>query len=383
MVTLFVFHCSVIATAISIITIPYDAVIIANERMNFYAWLSIGDTILKLLFIFLLPLFPFDYLCSYAVLILLLSLGMRFISMWYTKRFPECKPLKVWKKSTVTQLTKFAGWNFFGCMASSLIEEGSNMILNLFGGVVANASRAIAYQIRNAIISLSGNIVVASQPFIVQKAASADKANFWSYIFQQSRAVFFMIALTVLPIYTYTQEILSLWLKEVPDNAETFVHAVLIYVVVMSFQKSLDLAFKSYNKMPVYQIFDTCITLLSLPLIYVVLKYDAPLYSAFLVMSFVRLVDYIVVVIIGKIQLNLPVLTFTRDVVLPTFVTIAILAVVGFLFFLLPPVSNIFVLAVLAMLNFSSGCLAVYFIILNTKEKELVNKMISKILKRK
>ena len=160
-------------------------------------------------------------------------------------------------------------------------------------------------------------------------------------------------------------------------------HAVLIYVVVMSFQKSLDLAFKSYNKMPVYQIFDTCITLLSLPLIYVVLKYDAPLYSAFLVMSFVRLVDYIVVVIIGKIQLDLPVLTFTRDVVLPTFVTIAILAVVGFLFFLLPPVSNIFVLAVLAMLNFSSGCLAVYFIILNTKEKELVNKMISKILKRK
>ena len=139
--TEFVFHCSVAATAIAIMTIPYDAVIIANEKMNFYAYLSIGDAILKLLIVFVLPILPFAYFRSYAFLILCISLCMRAISMRYSKRFPECEFKRIWRKKTVMQLTTFAGWNFFGCMAYSLIEEGTNMMAKTFGAIPFKAAK--------------------------------------------------------------------------------------------------------------------------------------------------------------------------------------------------------------------------------------------------
>lgn len=202
---LFVFHCSVIASMITIYTIPYDAVVIANERMDFYAIQSITDVTLRLAIIFLLPILPFSFIRSYAVLILIVAILIRIMSVIYTKRFPECKSLKYWNKETFKELISFAGWNFFGCIAYSLIEEVTNLILNLFGGVVANAARGLAYQIRSAIMTLSNNVLVASQPFITQRAANVDISTFWTYIFIQSRVMFYIMMLTGLPIYIYMQ----------------------------------------------------------------------------------------------------------------------------------------------------------------------------------
>ena len=380
---LFVFHCSIVATMIAIYTIPYDAVVIANERMGFYAIQSIIDILLKLAIIFLLPLLPFQRVRSYAVLVLVIAIIIRSISVLYTKRFPECRKKRYWNKQTFKELTSFAGWNFFGCISYSIIEEGSNLVLNAFGGVVANAARTLSYQIRSAIMTLSNNVLVASQPFITQKAASESTEKFWEYIFIQSRLMFNIMILTGVPLYVYTPEILNVWLDTIPANTIEFVRTIIIYCIVMSFQKSLDLAFKSLNRMALYQIVDACVLLLTLPCVYAVLKLGYPLYSAFIVFSIIRVVDYVAVVFVANKQLELNVKQYVSQVVKPSMVTVFISIILVVIFTHIPFKDSFLVWFSLMILIFL--CLAVLILLfsLTTEEKNLLKTIGIQILKRK
>ena len=374
---LFVFHCSVLATSISIFTIPYDAVIIANERMNFYALQAIVESALKLIIVICIPLFPFEKLKTYAVLVLLVSLLMRIMSVQYSKRFPECKKKYIWNKNTVKQLSSFASWNILGCSVSSIIEEGSNFVINAFGGVGANAARGIAYQVRNAIMSLSNNIIVASQPFIVQKAASSDRNEFWSYIFKQSKFMFLIVFVTVLPIFIYAEKILEIWLTVVPENAAMYIRTVLIYMIVMSFQKSLDLAFKSYNKMPLYQIIDAIVCLTSLPICILTLKLGAPIYSVFIVFSIIRCVDYICIIYLAKMQLGLKISDFCKQVLFPALKSLVVGTVIVYVFsnYFIP--NSIWSLLLYIILVCCLSVMSIVIIALTRKEKTIIFEFIN------
>ena len=373
---LFVFHCSVIASMITIYTIPYDAVVIANERMDFYAIQSITDVTLRLAIIFLLPILPFSFIRSYAVLILVVAILIRIMSVIYTNRFPECKKLKYWNKETFKELISFAGWNFFGCIAYSLIEEGTNLILNLFGGVVANAARGLTYQIRSAIMTLSNNVLVASQPFITQRAANVDIATFWTYIFIQSRVMFYIMMLTGLPIYIYAEQILRLWLDTIPEYTVEFVRAIVIYTIVMSFQKSLDLSFKAYNKMATYQIVDACCLLLTIPSVYVALKLGAPLYYAFLLFSVIRLIDYIAVLFVAKYKNNLLISEYFYNVVIPSIIGFVIFFLVDFLFGHISKSENFIILLVYMMMSIIIAFVLLYLLSFRSNEKEMIYRVL-------
>ena len=374
---LFVFHCSVLATSISIITIPYDAVIIANERMSFYAWQAIIESVLKLIIVICIPIFPFEKLKTYAVLVLLVSLLMRIMSVQYSKRFPECKKKYIWNKDTVKQLSSFASWNILGCSVSSIIEEGSNFVINAFGGVGANAARGIAYQVRNAIMSLSNNIIVASQPFIVQKAASSDRKEFWPLIFKQSKIMFLIIFITVLPVFIYSDEILEIWLTIIPENAAMFIRTVLVYMIVMSFQKSLDLAFKSYNKMPLYQMIDAVVCLTSLPICILTLKLGAPIYSVFIVFSIIRCVDYICVIYLAKLQLGLNISAYFKQVLYPALKSLVVGTVLVYVFskYMIP--NSIWSLLFYIILVCCLLVMSIFFIALTRKEKAIIFEFIN------
>ena len=344
---LFVFHCSLFAVLVSIITIPYDAVVIANEHMSFYAYLSVADMAFKLLAVFLLPLLPFEDLECYAVLVLIVTIILRAICVFYCQAFKECKLEKVFNKHLFKEMSSFAGWNFLGCTASSLIEEGSNFLLNSFGGVVANAARGISYQVRSAINLVSSNVVVASQPYIMQQSGVVSKEKFFDYIFIQTRILFYVVSLTCLPIYVYCQAILEIWLKEVPKYTLLFTKAILLYMVIMSFQKSIDIAFKSYGVMAKYQILDTLITLLTLPVIYIVLKMEYPLHYAFYCFSIIRVLDYVLVLLLAKKQIGLSIRSYVQSVLLRCIIAFFCLIIVTIVFQYSLVVNNVIQLVII------------------------------------
>ena len=171
---LFVFHCSVLTACIMILSVPYDAVIIANERMNAFAWIAILDAFLKVLIVFFVKYVSVQKLECYAILLVVIAFFIRLVNVLYCRRFPECQFRFCWDYSIFKQLTSFAGWNFFGNTMFSMVNEGINMMLNIYGGVIANAARGIAYQIKTAVGQLSGNVLIASQPSIIQQSASKE-----------------------------------------------------------------------------------------------------------------------------------------------------------------------------------------------------------------
>lgn len=378
---LFVFHCSLTAVVITIITMPYDAAVIANEQMDFYAYISIADMVLKLLVIFFIPLLPFEYLNSYAILVLVVTLLLRVVSIIYCQRFTECHLLNLFDKNLFMDMSSFAGWNFLGCTASSFVEEGSNFVLNAFGGVVANAARGIAYQVRSAINLISANVVVASQPFIMQQAGIVEKKTFFDYIFLQTRMLFYIITITCLPLYVYCDNILILWLKDVPQYTLDFTRAILIYMIVMSFQKSLDIAFKSYGKMATYQILDTMITLLTLPTVYYVLKDGYPLYYAFYVFSLIRIIDYIAVILLAKCQLQMSITDYCEQVVLRCIVAIAIAIICGGIFLIYFKSTCTISLILYSVCLVTMTAIIYWILVFTNQEKLLVNNIILKIKK--
>ena len=380
---LFVFQCSILTFGVSIVTVPYDAIIIANERMDFYAWISIGEAASKLGAIFLLSILPFNSVRTYALLIVIIAIAIRYISVVYTKRFPECKKKRIWNKSTVKELTTFAGWNFFGCMAFSLIEEGSNLIINFFGGVAANAARAVAYQVKSAISQLSTNVVTASQPILFQEAASADKQVFWNHVFFQTRAVFYFVLITSVPFFVYTPQLLDIWLTEVPEHSVSFIRAILIYQIIMTYQKTVDIGFKAYNKMEKYQILDSTIVLFSLPIIYFYLKTGAPLYYAFIILAIVRIVDYFILFVLAKRTLQLSIRAFCRSVLTPSLTSTLIASLIGSLFLKYCNPSQWYYVLFMCILIVVAIGLALYLLVFTKQEKSMINSIVCTYLHKK
>lgn len=235
-------------------------------------------------------------------------------------------------------------------------------------------------------MTLSNNILVASQPFVTQKAANVSTEKFWEYIYVQSRFMFYVMLLTGLPIYIYAEELLLVWLDVVPDNTVEFVRAIVVYSIVLSFQKSLDLSFKSYNKMSQYQIVDACIILLTIPVVYLALSYGAKLYYTFIIFSVVRIIDYIAILFIARVKIGLNIRSYTKNVILPAFIG-------GIIFIILTQIStkiteqnNLFLLFIYMVLTVIIALLLLYLFSFKEKEKMLIRlfciHIINKMIKR-
>lgn len=372
-----VFYFSVITAVVSIVTIPYDSAIIANEKFDFYAMVSILDVLARLAILYILWIGN-DVLKTYSILILLCTIFFRIFYIAFAVRFEECKLKNVWDKAIFKDLAGFSWWNFLGNTAYSLTNEGVNFVINIFGGVGANAARGLAYQVKTAVTQLAGNIGIASRPYVSEAIVYKDKETIFKYVTTVSRAMFLMISLTALPILVYTEQILDIWLKEVPEYTVIFVQLVMIHMVIRSPQMGIDLLFSSYNKMRNYQIVQSVLLFLSLPLSYVFLKLGFPVYWAFIAMCVVEFVALFGVVICASMDLGFSLENYCKDFVFTSLVLSSLLAVVGLAFnkYVIP--SNYWMTLVYCVFVVAVGVGISYMIYLSKEEKNLLRSFIDK-----
>ena len=166
-----VLHCSLIAFAINLISIPFNAAIIANERMSTFAYVSILEVSCKLIIVYMLYLSPIDKLISYAILMVCVSLVVQSVYAIYCKRyFPECTYHRYFDKSLIKQMTGFAGWTFFTNGAMLFNTQGINILINIFFGVSVNAARGIATQVEAAVMRFVNDFTTAINPQITKNS---------------------------------------------------------------------------------------------------------------------------------------------------------------------------------------------------------------------
>lgn len=268
-----VFQFSLISFFLGLISIPYNAAIIAHERMTTFAYIGIFEVLAKLGIALLIVHSPIDRLIFVSLFTCVIAVFVRLTYGIYCKlHFQECKYQLIWDKNLLRQMFSFAGWNFIGSSSAILRDQGGNILINLFCGPVANAARGVAYQVNTAIHGFANNFMTAINPQITKSYASGNHDYMMILIFQGARLSFYMLLILSLPIIINTSYVLELWLKTVPEHTSLFVRLVLIFTMCESISNPLVTAMLATGNIRKYQLIVGGLQMLNFPFSYFLLK---------------------------------------------------------------------------------------------------------------
>lgn len=311
-----VFQCSILSFIVNLISIPYNACIIAHERMNTFAYISIFEAGLKLGVAFLLLLSPFDKLIVYSILLLCVALLIRLIyGVYCRKHFYECHYVRCFDRPVFKEMTGFAGWNFFGNTAYILNVQGVDMLINIFFGVSLNAARGITTQVQNAVMQFVNNFTVAINPQITKSYAIGDRLNMFNLICRGARFSYFLLLIFVIPIVCEADYILKLWLKTVPEYTTRFLQLTLFGALMTILGNSMLTGISATGDIKKYQIWVTIVGCLVFPLTWCAFKLGMSPEITYIIYILVYFLLIFVRLIIIHEKLNFPMVLFLKDVI--------------------------------------------------------------------
>lgn len=273
-VAFWVLQFSIATFFVNVISVPYNAAIIAHEKMATFAYISILDGILKLGIAFSIVYTPYDRLVVYALFMFGLSLLNRILYTVYSHRhFEETRHVKLGiEKSLFQEMFSFAGWNLFGSGSRLLRNQGVDILLNIFFGVTVNAAKGLSNQVHHAVYQFITNFQTAVNPQLTMSVAQTDFKRTHTLIIQGGRFSFYLMCIMSVPLIVVTPQVLSIWLVEVPAFTVEFVRWTLVYLLWDTLSRFLINAVLAYGKIKTYQIVVGGTKLLILPLVYIWLK---------------------------------------------------------------------------------------------------------------
>jgi len=312
-----VYQFSILSFMMTMFTIPYNAAIIAHERMKVYAYVSIIEVSLKLLIVYLLLVFSFDKLKLYAVLMFCVTTLVTFIYRTYTQRkFSECRYSFYWDTALFKEIVGYSGWNLFGALAGILNNQGVNIVLNIFFGPVVNAARGVAYQVNNAINQFVQSFMTATRPQIIKYYAANEKQQMLKLVFQSSKFSFFLLFILSMPVLLETKFIFILWLKEVPDYTVIFTRLIIVAALIDSLSYPLQTAAQATGRIRRYQFVVGGVMILNLPISYLFLKLGYSPQTVFILAILNSTVCLFLRLILLKSMVGLPLFKFISQVFL-------------------------------------------------------------------
>ena len=270
-----VFQASLLSFIISLLSVPYNASIIAHERMSAFAYIGILDVVLRLLIVLFIAYSPFhfDKLIAYSLLLVTVSLSIQSIYWRYCrKHFEECRSHIHFNKTCWKEMSAFAGWNFIGSTAGLLREQGVNVLLNLFMGPVVNAARGIAVTVNSAVTVFANNFMMAINPQITKSYAAGNRTYMFSLVERGTRFSFYILLVLALPVLFETEFILTLWLKHYPEHTVQFVRLVVILSMLDVLSNTLISLQNATGRIRNYQLVVGGVIMMNFPISYVCLK---------------------------------------------------------------------------------------------------------------
>lgn len=374
-----VFQFSIITFCSTLITVPYNAAIIAHERMKAFAYVSLFDGIAKLAISYAVMISPVDVLIFYAALICILQLSIQGMYRYYCHRnFQECSGKLCLEKTMVKNMAGYAGWTFIGTSASVLRNQGGNVLINLFFGTVVNAARGVANQVLHAVSGFVTNFTMALDPQITQNYASGNHEYMMKLVYVGARLSYYMLLILCLPIIINADYILHLWLKEVPDHAVTFTQLTLVFTMIEAISHPLIKAQQATGRIRNYQLVVGGLNLLNLPICYVIYKMGGIEESFLIVAILCSIVCLMARIYMLRTHVKLNVRDFLKNVLLNIVIVSAISLTLPVLLSCYLP-QCFWSLCLNAIVTFCFSCIIILFIGCNSNERVLVYSYIYKI----
>lgn len=265
---------SILTFVVNVISVPYNALIVAHERMSAFAYMSILEGGLKLGIVFFLMIISWDKLFVYAILQLVVAIIIRSVYTVYCKKsFKESNTIRFGINGPLfREMFAFAGWNLFGSGSMVLRNQGIDILLNLFFGVAVNAAKGISNQVQNTVHQFVGNFTASIYPQLTKSMAHKDYSRARSLVTHGGKISFFMMMLFAVPFIICAQEILEIWLVEVPEFAVVMVKLSFVYLLSDTLSRLLINSILAYGNIRNFQVIGGGIKLFALPIAYVVLK---------------------------------------------------------------------------------------------------------------
>lgn len=375
-----VLQCSLITFCINLISVPYNALIIAHERMSAFAYISILEAALKLAICYMLIISPWDKLIAYAVLMVIVSIIIRFTySIFCNRNFEESHYQWGYNHSLVKEMAGFAGWNFFTNTAYIFNTQGISLLVNVFFGVTLNAARGIAAQVESAVMQFVNNFTTAINPQITKCYAAGEKEPMFALVCRGAKFSFLLLLLFALPIMIETDYILTLWLKIVPDMTVMFVRLTIISAMVNILGSSSYTACMATGHIKRYAIWVTLVGLTAFPLTWIAYTCGLPVEWAYIIYILVYIGVDITRLIIMRGLLQFPTMLFIKKVLVPITLTTCASLIIPLLIALQMQPSLSRLLTTCAVSVISVG-LATCFIGLTKHEREMtVGKILTKL----
>lgn len=366
-----VYQCSIIIFFVTLIQAPFNAIIIAYERMDTFAYISIVESIGKLGIALLLKVILFDKLVMYGVFQTLFAIVIFCGFMYFAKRCNNTlKIRRSYNKSELFEMLGFSGWNLFGSLAHMLKGNGLNIVLNLFFTPAVNAARGVAYQVSNAINSFASSILTASRPQVIKYYAQENYSAMNDLTFKISRYSFCLLWFFSLPIICNIDFIMSVWLgKAMPALAPQFCVIVIATTLVESFAAPIATLVHASGKMKVFQIVVSSVILFVVPVAYFVLKLGAPPQAALYVSLIIVTVAHAVRLVIIRTIVPFSIREYLRKVIIPCIIVVVTSSSIPFLIRLFAVNIHDFVSIVISMICVSTTIL---FLGLTKNERSLL-----------
>lgn len=325
---MWVYQLSIFTCIILIMSVPYNADIIAHEKMGTFAYISIFEVTTKLLIVYLLNYINYDKLKVYAILMFCIQCIIRVIYGIYCKRhFIETQYKFIWDSKLIKEMFGFAGWNMFGIIASIGITQGINILLNMFFSPIVNAARGIAVQVQNAITGFSANFQLALSPQITKSYAQHEIKQMHKLIFASSKYSFLLLYFLSLPLLIETCQVLQWWLKEVPDHTINFVRIMLCISMVNVMADSFMVASQATGKIRTYQILVGGALLFIVPTAYIALKLGYPPESVFFTHLLYAILAQIIRVYLVRKLVHFSIFNYIKNVVI-RIIAVALLSLI-------------------------------------------------------
>lgn len=378
---LWVYQFSIFSSVLAVISVPYNATIIAHEKMSAFAYISIADTILKLLIVYLIVIIPYDKLIIYAILYFCIQAFDRIVyGIYCSRHFEETHTRLRYDGNLFREIFAFAGWTMNGDLAVIGYTQGLNILLNIFFGPAVNAARGIAVQVQGVCQQFCSNFQMALNPQLTKSYAQGNLDYMHSLLVKSSKFSFYILFFIVLPLVFKTEFVLKLWLGIVPEHTATFLRLILIVGLLYTLSNPIIVSVHATGKLKKFQLIEGTMLLTIVPIAYILLKFFGirPEY-VFVVHIAVELCTQYARMRIVLPMINMKLGDYVRSVLKP-------IAFVVFLSPWLPYITNItvhgqwssfFLVCIMCVLCIS-GC--VYLIGCTVSERMFIKRKLSGIL---
>lgn len=381
---LWTYQACIIIFVINLFSVPYNATIIAHERMAAFAYIGIMEVLAKLLIAYSIIHIPFDHLITYSFLMCLVPLMTQIIYMVYCHRhFKECRLKWIWDTVFFKKLINFSGWMLAGTSSDLLVSQGVNILINLYFGPLLNAARAVSMQVRAAVSSFYWNFMMAARPQIVKSYAQGNYEYMYKLVYSTTKLSFLMLFLLTLPIWFHTQFILDLWLKHSPEYSTLFVQLVLMELLIACTITPLASLSQASGRIRNYQLIISILSILIFCVTWLFYEFGFPVYSTFLISIVVNFVGVFFRVVELHYSQQFPVRMYLQQVICPIIAYFII--VMGLIFLLKLKMSNATNLIMVISHSLLYVLLAIalsWRILLNNSERQLIKNTLGRVLEK-